>query len=158
MNTIATVDEPGWRRAIDEVCAELGWQLRVDHAEGTTLVICPLPNEANMKGVLFVIAPVARRLTVYVTYRAEVPPPRREAMLTASALINAGLLSGCFEFDREGGEARYRDAILLIDGGVDTKLLQALVATTLQDALSCQVALDAVIAGATPEKAVETLV
>ena len=56
------VDESAWRRAVDEVCATLGWVPRIETAEGTTLVICPLPGDEHLKGVLFVIAPVARSL------------------------------------------------------------------------------------------------
>src|SRR5438105_2017781 len=104
------VDEPAWRRAIEDVCAELGWKARAQNDRDRTLVICPLPKDKRLAGALFVVAPSLQRLTVSISYRTKVPPGKWGVMAEAAMRINAGLLGGCLEADQRG-EVRYRDGL-----------------------------------------------
>src|SRR5262245_31586576 len=108
------VDESGWRCAVERICGELGWQTRIESTSERTLLICPLPSDTHFAGVLFVISSVARRLMMYVAYRAKASSEYWNAMYEATTSINSGLLGGCLELDPERGEVRYRDGLLLV--------------------------------------------
>jgi hypothetical protein len=149
----AMLDEQGWSNAIERICVELGWKKRVQHLNGRTQVICPLPTDAHFAGVLFVISSDASRIVVYVTYRIKVSSKHFDAMSELTMQLNSRLLGGCLEIFPERGEVRYRDGLLLVKPEVDEALLQAVVATILRDALACHLPIEAVASGHSPAKA-----
>jgi hypothetical protein len=151
------INEPAWRKAIEQICAELGWKARVQSTEERILIICPLPEDKYFSGVLFVISGVAKRLVVYVAYRKKASSKHWNAMSEAVTRINAGLLSGCLELDPEQGEVRYRDGLLLAVPDVNIELLRTLVATTLRDALGYHSIVEAVAAGQPPAQAIANI-
>jgi hypothetical protein len=150
MSSHPPVDEQAWQRAVEHICAELGWKARIQSTDDHKLVMCPLPADDHFSGVLFVLSTVARRLAVYISYRTKASPEHWNAMSEAITRINFGLLGGCLELDPEGGEARYRDGLLLIRPEADVELLRALVATALRDALLYHPVIEAVTSGQPP--------
>ncbi|MES2734070.1 MAG: YbjN domain-containing protein [Bacteroidota bacterium] len=148
------MNELALRQALEKICSDLGWQVHIQPMDSYTLVICPLPNDAHFSGVLFAMSSTAQRLIMYVAYRAKASQKRWEAMSELITRINFGLLGGCFEMDSEQGEVRYRDGLLLITPKVEIKLLKALVATTLRDAMTYHPVIESVAAGHSPTQAI----
>lgn len=117
---------------IQKICADLEWKSRVQVGDIHTLVICPLPTDLNIAGVLFVIS--ENRVTTYISYKTKLPQKYSHIIYETIAMVNMGLLSGCFEYNIIKNEIRYRDSIMFMNLNVDTKLIEMLLATTLKDA------------------------
>jgi len=132
---------------IEQISKDLGWEKTVQVESEYTIILCPLKDDIHFDGVLFVISAPASRLVMYVSYRAKVSPKYWNAMSKTITQINSGLLGGCLEMNTDHGEVRYRDGILIVSDNVEVKLVQALVATTLRDAMNYSSSIESVAKG-----------
>jgi hypothetical protein len=138
------VNEKEWQQAVEKICLELDWKTKTQDVEGNKLIMCPLPNDTQFKGVLFVISARERRLAIYLSYRLKASRKDRNNLLEEISRINFGLLGGCLELDPESGEVRYRDSLLMGGAKVDIDLLRTLVAASLQRAMEFAPELEAI--------------
>lgn len=136
---------PAWRKAVESICRELQWKFRIDKTDDYSMLICPLNSDPNFRGALFIISDT--RLALSLSYRAQVPPNLRGETCDAISRLNFGRLAGCFEYEPEHGELRYRDGLFIAGRDADLGFLKTFVATTLQDAISYCADIDAIVAG-----------
>lgn len=144
------MNESALLQIIEQISKDLGWEKTVQVMNKSTIILCPLRDDIHFDGVLFVISTPASRLVMYVSYRAKVSPKYRTAMSKTITQINSGLLGGCLEMNSDHGEVRYRDGILIVSDNVEVKLVQALVATTLRDAMNYSSSIESVAKGNSP--------
>lgn len=123
-----------WCKQIEFICQELEWKTSIQNLDEHLMIICPLANDGNFSGVLFVISDDTSRLMMSVSFRTKVSQAFRTKICESISRMNFGLLAGCVELDLDQGEVRYRDGLFLFNMEANPEILKAFVATTLRDA------------------------
>lgn len=145
-------------KAVEEVAAEFELSVELEEVEeGRWIAPLDLKWTDVVRHAAYVYDVDGPLLAAYVTLELGAPEEAGGDLLVAVARANSAVLPGAFELDVESVEVRYRAALWPMPSPIETQQVAQLLAGSLQMAEAFAPAFRAVIDGADPIDAIDSV-
>jgi hypothetical protein len=141
--------------AVGELAKPLGWQLQHFTRDQELVALVPTENDQSFEQFIWVYDTDGVFLRCLLVSRAVVPPERQPAILELCARINDGLNFGCAEYGFDDQVIAFRNSVDLKTCAPLQKVVNDATSRVLSLGRRYAVAIDATLAGDTPEDAVK---